>query len=169
MMRISFFILLLIVSQAVSSQSGLIIQGASPDLHLVHTVVAKENWYSVGRIYNISPKDLAPYNKTTMEQPLSIGQLLKIPLKPNNFAQNNKKEADEILIPLYHIVQEKEGMYRVSVSHNKVPAADLKKWNNLSSDQLKNGMTNLKIDLMFLIFLKAFSCVKYEFINYGRS
>ncbi|RYG42339.1 MAG: LysM peptidoglycan-binding domain-containing protein, partial [Chitinophagaceae bacterium] len=140
MMRIKFFLLLMIVCQGVNSQTGLIIQGASPDLHLVHTVVAKENWYSIGRIYNTSPKDLAPYNKTTIEKPLAIGQLVRIPLTNGNFSQNGSKQPDENLIPLFHIVQEKEGMYRVSVTYNKVSSGNLKKWNNLSSDQLKNGM-----------------------------
>ena len=140
MLRIRIVVFLLVVFQAVSSQTGLIIQGTSPNLHLVHTVVAKENWYSIGRIYNLSPKELAPYNKTTLDKPLSIGQLLKIPLIGTNFSQNGTKLPEENLIPLYHIVQEKEGMYRVSVTHNKVSADNLKKWNKLSSDQLKNGM-----------------------------
>jgi LysM repeat protein len=140
MVRVRFIILLLVVCQAVRSQTGLIIQGASPDLHLVHTVVAKENWYSIGRIYNLSPKELAPYNKASLEKPLNIGQLLRIPLTATNFSQTGGKSADESLIPLYHIVQEKEGMYRVSVTHNKVSAENLKKWNSLTSDQLKNGM-----------------------------
>ncbi|HTE25752.1 LysM peptidoglycan-binding domain-containing protein [Flavitalea sp.] len=140
MLRIRFIILLIVVCQAVSSQTGLIIQGSSPDLHLVHTVVAKENWYSIGRIYNLSPKELAPYNKTSLDKPLNVGQLLRIPLTATNFSQNDKKLPDETFIPLYHIVAEKEGMYRVSVNYNKVPAANLKKWNSLSSDQLKNGM-----------------------------
>ncbi|MHA4847085.1 LysM peptidoglycan-binding domain-containing protein, partial [Flavitalea antarctica] len=139
MLRIRFIVLLIVVCQAVSSQTGLIIQGSSPNLHLVHTVVAKENWYSIGRMYNLSPKELAPYNKTSIDKPLAIGQLLRIPLTAGNFSQNDKKLPDETFIPLYHIVSEKEGMYRVSVNYNKVPADNLKKWNNLSSDQLKNG------------------------------
>ena len=139
MLRLRFIILLLVLCQAVRSQTGLIIQGASPNLHLVHTVVAKENWYSIGRIYNLSPKELAPYNKTTLDKPLSIGQLIRIPLTTANFSQNGSKLPDESFIPLYHIVSEKEGMYRVSQTYNKVPADNIKKWNSLGSDQLKNG------------------------------
>jgi LysM repeat protein len=139
MLRSRLIILFIVVCQAVNAQTGLIIQGSSPDLHLVHTVVAKENWYSIGRIYNLSPKELAPYNKTSIDKPLAIGQLLRIPLTASNFSQNEKKLPDETFIPLYHIVAEKEGMYRVSVNYNKVPAANLKKWNSLGSDQLKNG------------------------------
>ena len=36
--------------------------------------------------------------------------------------------------------QEKEGMYRISISHNKVPEENIRKWNGLGSGQLKNGM-----------------------------
>ena len=140
MVRIKLFIFCFVLLQSARSQTGLIIQGASPDLHLVHTVVAKENWYSIGRIYNLSPKDLAPYNKTTLDKPLNIGQLIRIPLTATNFSQNGTKLPDENFIPLYHIVQEKEGMYRVSVTHNKVSADNIKKWNSLGSEQLKNGM-----------------------------
>src|SRR5688572_12589076 len=125
MLRLRFIILLLVLCQAVRSQTGLIIQGASPNLHLVHTVVAKENWYSIGRIYNLSPKELAPYNKTTLDKPLSIGQLIRIPLTTANFSQNGSKLPDESFIPLYHIVSEKEGMYRVSQTYNKVPADNI--------------------------------------------
>lgn len=137
-LRLLFFVCV-VISQSVFSQAGLIIQGSSPDLHLVHTVVAKENWYSIGRIYNLSPKELAPYNKVSMETPLNIGQLVRIPLNKTNFVQNENKAADEILVPLFHIVQEKEGMYRITVNHNKVPAAEIKKWNNLQSEQFFPG------------------------------
>jgi LysM repeat protein len=139
-MRSILFVVFVVVGQSVFSQAGLIIQGASPNLHLVHTVVPRENWYSIGRMYNISPKELAPYNKVTLETALSIGQLIRIPLTKTNFAQNNAKETDEVLVPLFHIVQEKEGMYRISINHNKVAAADIKKWNSLSSEQLRPGM-----------------------------
>ena len=140
MVRFKLFLLLLLVSQWVSAQSGLIVQGTSPDLYLVHDVQAKENWYSIGRLYNLSPRELAPYNKTTLEKPLSIGQQIRIPLTSVNFSQNGSKQADETFVPVYHVVQEKEGMYRVSVNHNKVSTDNLKKWNGLQTDQLNNGM-----------------------------
>jgi LysM repeat protein len=40
---------------------------------------------------------------------------------------------------VYHVVQAKEGLYRVSVNNNKVPLAQLKKWNHLSSDAVASG------------------------------
>lgn len=143
-MRSQSFVLLLIsfffVKFAQSQSDELLIQGQTGKLYLEHTVVAKENWYSIGRLYNISPREVAPFNNLTMAQPLTIGQQLQIPLTATNFSQNGLKAPAETLVPLYHVIQEKEWMYRVSVNHNKVPIASLEKWNNINKDQVKAGM-----------------------------
>ena len=118
----------------------LIIQGAPGKFYLDHTVVAKENWYSIGRLFNISPKLIAPFNGMTMDKPLSIGQTLKIPLTSANFNQTGKKIQGESLVPLYHVIQEREWMYHISVTYNKVPIDQLEKWNHITKDQAKAGM-----------------------------
>lgn len=138
--RIFVALLFSCITFLLSAQSGLVIQGTSADLHLQHTVAAKENWYSVGRMYNISPKEIAPFNAMTLESPLNIGQQLKIPLTASNFAQNESRAEDETYVPIYHTVQEKEWMYRISTTYNKVPVENLEKWNNISKDQIKAGM-----------------------------
>jgi LysM repeat protein len=142
-MRVRFFLLFLlsIITNIVTAQSGnLIVMGVSPDLYLVHTVAPKENWYSVGRLYNISPKEIAPFNSLTIDKALSIGQQVKVPLNTANFSQNGIKGGDEASIPVYHIVQDKEWMYRISTNYNKVPVENLEKWNNINKDQAKAGM-----------------------------
>ena len=118
---------------------ALIFKGVSPDLHLSHTVSTKDTWYSLGRMYNINPKEAAVYNGTTIDKPLSVGQQIKIPLTTVNFSQNGSKGADEVFVPLYHTVQPKEWMYRISVNHNKVPIESLEKWNNISRDNATAG------------------------------
>jgi hypothetical protein len=75
-----------------------------------------------------------------MTQPLAIGQTIQIPLVAVNFSQNGIKTPAETLVPLYHIIQEKEWLYRIGVNHNKVPVANLEKWNNIDKDQAKAGM-----------------------------
>jgi LysM repeat protein len=116
------------------------VQGSSPNLYLMHTVQAKENWYSIGRIYNISPKQLAPYNSLSLDKALAIGQTLKVPLTAENFSQDGSKAADEVFVPIHHTIQEKEWLYRVSINYNKVPVEDLEKWNNINKDQAKAGL-----------------------------
>jgi LysM repeat protein len=136
-------ILVAILSVAIStslSAQHLMVQGTSPKLHLVHTVAAKETWYGLGRLYNINPKELAAYNNLKMDAALSIGQSLKVPLQAANFSQNGAKAADEVLVPVYHTVQEKEWMFRISQNFNKVPVEKLEQWNNVSNNDLKPGM-----------------------------
>src|SRR5579871_3783361 len=116
------------------------VHGESGKLYLMHKVVAKENWYSVGRIYNISPKELAPFNGLTLEHPLGIGQELKIPLNNNNFSQDGKKNPDETFVPVYHTLQSNEMLAHVSSTYNKVPVENLEKWNKIKKDGAQAGM-----------------------------
>ncbi|GGB21760.1 muramidase family protein [Puia dinghuensis] len=143
-MRSPATVLLLIglffIKFAKSQSNELIVFGQTGKLYLEHTVVAKENWYSVGRLYNISPKELAPFNHLTLNNPLIIGQILQIPLTAVNFSQTMQKTPAETLIPVYYITQEKEWMYRISVNHNKVPIPTLEKWNNMNKDAVHPGM-----------------------------
>jgi len=118
----------------------LVVKGQTGKLYLEHTVVAKENWYSIGRLYNISPKEIAPFNNLTLEHSLGIGEKLEIPLTSTNFSQDGQKAAGETLVPVYYLVQEKEWAYRVSVNHNNVPIPSLEKWNHISKNDVGAGM-----------------------------
>ena len=128
-----------ICNSSIAQGNLLMAEGTSPDLYISHVVTPKENYYSVGRLYNFSPKEIAAYNKLEFEKGLSLGQTIKIPLKENNFLQGTAPSKDEALIPVYHTVQAKEGLYRVSVTHNKVPLDLLKKWNNFPGDAVSSG------------------------------
>ncbi len=131
----------LLASTLVLAQTTpLLIQQDGNILYLNHSVAPKENWYSIGRIYNISPKEIAPFNGTSLENGLSIGQSLRIPLSSSNFIQNGKAGTDEMLVPLFHVVKEKEGLFRISQLYNKIPAEQLKIWNKLPSNDLANGI-----------------------------
>ncbi len=124
---------------AVAQDRSLMVEGVSPDLYLNHTVVAKENFYSIGRLYNVSPKEIAPFNKINMEKGLNAGQILKIPLNKTNFSQNGTTADDEVLVPLYYTVKEKEGLYRVGVNHDKASVETLQKWNGLTTVAVSKG------------------------------
>ena len=54
------------------------IKGVSPNLYLEHIVAPKETLYSVARLYNSSPRELAAYNHLSLQSGLQIGQILKI-------------------------------------------------------------------------------------------
>lgn len=131
----------LFISVATFAQSDdLMVQGVGPNLYLQHVIKPKENLYSIGRLYNIPAKELAAYNKLAIEKPIGIGQQVKIPLTLANFSQNKSKGTDEVLVPVFHIVQDKEWLFRISANYNKVPLAYLQEWNNVTNDGLKAGM-----------------------------
>lgn len=140
------FILIFILPCVVFAQEKqLIVQGASPDLYINHTVAPKENYYSIGRLYNVSAKEIAAANNLQMDKGLNLGQSVKIPLTNSNFTQANAAAAaDEAQVPVYYTVKAKEGLYRVSILHNKIAIPLIKQWNNLAGDEISTG-TNLVI------------------------
>ena len=116
------------------AQTDLVVRQSDKGLFLTHTVSAKENFYSIGRLYSISPKEIASTNNLDMNQGLSVGQTINIPLQASNFNQTANTGT-----PVYYVVGEKEGLYRVSLKNNNVLMANLRKWNNLTSDNLTTG------------------------------
>lgn len=140
MRRFTLFIISLFFYSSLAAQDRIIVaEGSSPNLYINHTVEPKENYYSVGRLYNVSPKELAPYNNLEFEKGFTIGQVIKIPLSAANFSQGDAPGENEVLVPVYHITKPKEGLYRVSINYNKVPLDALKKWNRLSGDAVGAG------------------------------
>lgn len=132
-------LLFLILPFFASAQDRLMIEGVSPSLYITHKVAPKENYYSIGRIYNVSPKDIAPFNKLDMEKGLSLGQSIKIPLNNTNFFQSGNAAGDETFVPVYYKIKEKEGLYRVAKNNNDLPLETLKQWNGITGDAVKNG------------------------------
>jgi hypothetical protein len=74
-----------------------------------------------------------------MDKGLAIGQKLKVPLNAQNLAQSGQPAGDEAFIPVYHTVKEKEGLYRIGQSFNKVSVDQLKQWNRMKSDDVTIG------------------------------
>ena len=132
-----FFII--ITSGSLFAQQNIEIKGSGTNLYIEHKVAAKESFYSIGRLYNVQPKTLASFNHLSFESGLSLGEDIKIPLGKENFSQSEAATNGEALVPLYHIVQPKETLYRLGVNYNKVPLSSLKKWNHLTSDALTEG------------------------------
>jgi LysM repeat protein len=134
------FVVVIVTGRTSFAQlNTLIIGGGTPKLFIIHKVTPKENFYSIGRMYNIPPKDVAAYNNLQFENGLSIGESIKIPLTENNFSQSTAAGIGEALVPVYHTLLPKEGLYRVSLKYNKVPIASLKKWNHIQSDAVSTG------------------------------
>jgi LysM repeat protein len=151
-MKRSFLLAIILFFCTVSfAQNELLVQTNDKGMYLLHTVSPKENFYSIGRLYNLPPKEIAALNGLDMANGLSIGQTIQVPLSSANFTQQSDKGR-----PVYYMVGEKEGLYRVSTKNNKVLMADLRKWNNLSNDNISAGQ---KLIVGFLTSPEANSIV----------
>jgi hypothetical protein len=138
--RIALLICLIIsVSASYAQTVRLTIEGSGGKFYLLHTVVAKENWYSIGRLFNLGPHEIASYNNMYFDKPLEAGTTLNIPLTAANFDQKQIKVSDESLIPVYHVVDDKEWMFKISSVYNDVPVTSLEKWNKIKRDDVKKG------------------------------
>jgi LysM repeat protein len=127
-----------------------------------HKVGPKETIYSIGRMYNVHPRELAQYNDLSISDGLQIDQVLKIPAKttmaplppatstpapstsptpvtpaPSAPAPKASTTQGE---PIYHTVQKKETLFQIKRTYAGVSIDDLKRWNNLQSDGLSEGM-----------------------------
>jgi LysM repeat protein len=111
----------------------LIVKGGSKSNYVEHKVTAKENFYSIGRLFNVHPKHLALFNSLDMSKGLSIGQTIKIPLSDTNY--NHKSEFGT---PVYYVTGTGETVYNVSTNNN-VLMEKLRKWNKITGDKLSPG------------------------------
>ena len=133
------FCLIYSVSTGYSQNPQLKIEGTQGKFYLTHTVVAKENWYSIGRLFNCPPHDIASFNNMNFDKPLEVATVINIPLTSGNFDQKQLKTPGESLIPIYHEVGDKEWMYKISSIYNDVPVTSLEKWNKIKRDDVKKG------------------------------
>lgn len=99
---------------------------------VTHTVEAKESLTSIGRKYNINGRELARYNNLDYEKSLTIGQVIRIPVR-SDF--NTGKGS----YPVFHTVMPKETLYAIHLRYNKVPLEDLRRWNNLQANDIQEG------------------------------
>jgi LysM repeat protein len=127
-------VLLLLSSFFGFSQAALQVHSNEKGLYIMHKVAPKENFYSIGRLYSISPKDIVAFNGVDMAGGLSIGQTLMIPLTATNFSQTTKKG-----LPVYYVAGDKEGLLKISQKNNNVLLSNLREWNKLSSDAVSTG------------------------------
>ena len=106
--------------------------------YLNHSIGPKENFYSIGRIYNISPRVFAPYNGLELTSPLSIGQQMRIPLNDVNFWQSGTRKENEIVVPVYYAAKQGETVGKISQLFG-TDNASIQSWNNISGNAVSAG------------------------------
>ena len=121
------------ISRAQDSEL-LVRSGEKGSIYLEHTVLPKEGFYSVGRLYHLNPHTIANYNKLDYNKGLNIDQVIHIPLNDSNFNQKSAKG-----IPVYYIVSSGDGLFKISQQHRKVSVKKLQEWNKLPNENVKEG------------------------------
>lgn len=119
------------------AQNKIIVQGSYPNLFLQHKVAHGETMYSISKLYNFSAQQLARINGMADNEILSTDKILKITLGKNNFTQDGQSGEDETLIPLYHIVQPSETLFRISQNFGRIRIDFIREWNDLNNDVIK--------------------------------
>jgi len=135
-LRKTFLLILLCTHSVLQAQDKFIVQGTKDNFYVIHEVTEKESLTSVGRIYGISAKQLALYNEINANAVLPLGTKLKVQLSSENFSSQSYLETS---IALYHIAKRGENLFQISQLYNKVQVTNLRKWNDLSSNNVRDG------------------------------
>lgn len=106
---------------------------------IIHKLAAKETYYSLGRLYNVTPKDIISFNANKR---LKIGETIKIPTNraflANQVAQTSSTITDPEFIE--YKVGAGETLYTIS-KRFQVAADYIVEFNNLQGNSLKAGQT----------------------------
>ncbi|MDQ1139114.1 LysM peptidoglycan-binding domain-containing protein [Pedobacter agri] len=109
---------------------------------IVHQIVAKDTYYSVGRRYNVSPKDIMAYNENKY---LQVGVIIKVPTNlpwgSTNVTSPVSSSTDGGIIE--HTVKAKENLNMLAEKYGTT-IIEIKRLNNLSGNNLSIGQV-LKI------------------------
>ena len=116
------------------AQQELVLQKNAKGFYVAHTVTPQENFYSIGRKFNVPAKEIAAFNGLDMSHGLNIGQVINIPLNNANYS-NEKSQG----VPVYHVVSKGETLAKVSSASDKVSLQQLREWNGLAEDLLNAG------------------------------
>ncbi len=136
------FILGLNISLQASTLDSLGLKKENNKTFLLFKVGPKQSLFSILKRYNLSLTEFKSAN-SDVEIPVKTGEIVYIPLhylEESNPAPKimEEKVAEAPKEAEIHIVAPKQGLLSVANMH-KVTMAELRKWNNLTSDRLQEG------------------------------
>lgn len=136
------FLFALQFSTEASSLDSLGLKKENNKTFLLFKVGPKQSLFSILKRYNLSLTEFKSAN-TDVQIPVKTGEIVYIPLhylEESNPAPKvvEEKAAETPKEAEIHIVAPKQGLLSVANMH-KVTMAELRKWNNLTSDRLQEG------------------------------
>ncbi len=114
-----------------------------------HTVAKGETFYSISKKYSITVDELCAANSLSKSDVLKTGQVLQIPQKESSLPEKNEKSSSDknsSSARKYdtYTVQKGDTFYRIA-KINGISVDELKKLNNISSDDVLKAGDKLKI------------------------
>jgi LysM repeat protein len=115
---------------------------------IIHKIVARDTYYSVGRRYNVSPKEIMNYNDNKY---LAIGTIIKVPtlisFNDAGSSSSSPTAAGSGANPaasqqIEYIVKAKDNLNQIAIKHGTT-VNEIKRINNLSSTHLHIGQVLL--------------------------
>ena len=106
---------------------------------IIHQTVAKDTYYSIGRRYNVAPKDIMAYNNNKY---LQVGIVIKVPTNID-FKDSGKNTQVPASKNTEHVVKAKENLNMLADKYGTT-VNDIKSANNLNGNNLSIGQV-LKI------------------------
>ena len=135
--RLTFIVLMYCLTTSVQAEilnvkDSIGVEVINGQTFVLHKVEAKETLYSLSRRYNASIEEIVKFNPEA-EAGLKVESVLKIPY--NSSSSVTRQTAQNT-----HTVAPGQTLYSISQMYG-IPVADIKKWNNLSSNDLNVGQT----------------------------
>ena len=140
---IAFLFGLNLTMKAASTLDSLGLKKENNKTFLLFKVGPKQSLFSILKRYNLSLNEFKSAN-TDVQIPVKTGEIVYIPLhyleesNPAPKVIEEKVAETPIKAAEIHIVAPKQGLLSVANMH-KVTMAELRKWNNLTSDRLQEG------------------------------
>ena len=110
--------------------------------YIEYKVKEHEGWFGIARQFGISYNELRIINNKDTSEMLSVGHVILVPVQKRKVTDNGNKIHSDIekneKDPVYYVVKQKETLYTISKKY-KVTANEIKKWNHLTSGNLKKG------------------------------
>ncbi len=123
-------LLFVFLSWAPSDADSLRLETIDGKQFIIHQVEAKETLYAISRRYNV-PVTVILANNPSSDGGISVGKLLRVPYTPK------PKQSGAAVT---HAVAQGETLYSIARQYN-VTVDELKKWNNLTDNEISLGQT----------------------------
>ena len=106
---------------------------------IVHHVRSQENLFQIAKIYNLKPAVLAKFNDITYSAPLTVNEIIDVPLTETNYFKLANLGEENGFIRVYYRLEEEQSVDNLC-DQFQLPAETFCSWNKVQpTATIKNG------------------------------